>query len=184
MKSMQGLLIETIKEVPWNLELFFENFIEIFTQKSLWHEGTKLQIIENGPREGLSSIFQLMPSGSSNTQVKIGFMERGSVLEVFYDMNMEIVMPNMPFGKKMMKKMIESQRGVIEKTMENLLKPLITVSIREALKKTEDDRYSDIPESKVDSSTVQDPLKLLKLKFVEGEISEEEYLRKKKILEE
>ena len=93
-------------------------------------------------------------------------------------------MPNMPFGKKMMKKMIESQRGMIQQSMDNLITPLIKVSIREALKKTEDDRYSDLPDSKIDSSTVQDPLKLLKLKFVEGEISEEEYLRKKKILEE
>ena len=184
MKSMQGSLIETIKEVPWNLEVFFENFINIFTQKTLWHEGTKLQIIENGPREGLSSVFQLLPSGSSNVQVKIGFMETISVLELFYDTNMELLMPNMPFGKKMMKKMIESQRGMIQQSMDNLITPLIKVSIREALKKTEDDRYSDLPDSKIDSSTVQDPLKLLKLKFVEGEISEEEYLRKKKILEE
>lgn len=195
MKSMQGSLIETIKEVPWNLEVFFENFINIFTQKSLLLQGTKLQIIENGPREGLSSMFQLYPSGASTTKFKISFLETSSVLEVYYEFNMEMLsMPNMPFGgkkmnkkiNKVMGKMMDSQSGFFQQSTGNFLLPLIKTSIKETIKKTEDDRYSGLqlqPSTHIDSS-VQDPLKLLKLKYVEGEITEEEYLRKKKILED
>jgi uncharacterized membrane protein len=74
--------------------------------------------------------------------------------------------------------MIERQKNFLERSLDGQLVPLIQISIKEAIKITE---KQDEKESKADS---EDPLQILKVKFAKGEISEEEYLQKKKILEE
>jgi len=52
--------------------------------------------------------------------------------------------------------------------------------LNEAKKKIKEEITSEV----VKPISADDPLKILKLKMINGEISEEEYLRKKKLLED
>jgi hypothetical protein len=170
-------IIYTIEGIPSDQRLFFENFINILTQKQFWVKGTQYQIIEPGPRDNFSTIFQLIPASNSIIQFTINFVEKPAGIDVLYDKSMEFNVPDNIAGK-LMKKMIERQKNFLERSLDGQLVPLIQISIKEAIKITE---KQDEKESKADS---EDPLQILKVKFAKGEISEEEYLQKKKILEE
>ncbi|NVM35266.1 MAG: SHOCT domain-containing protein [Candidatus Lokiarchaeota archaeon] len=76
----------------------------------------------------------------------------------------------------MLRKLVEKQRGYIEEIMDQQMIPLIRISIQESIRQIE--------EEETKSEGPKDPLQILKIQFAKGEISEEEYLRKKKILEE
>jgi hypothetical protein len=170
-------IIYTIEGIPSDQRLFFENFIDILTQKQFWVKGTQYQIIEPGPREKFSTIFQLIPASNSIIQFTINFVEKPACIDVLYDKSMDFNVPDNIAGK-LMKKMIERQKNFLERSLDGQLVPLIQISIKEAIEITE---KQDEKETKADS---EDPLQILKVKFAKGEISEEEYLQKKKILEE
>jgi hypothetical protein len=77
-------------------------------------------------------------------------------------------------GGKLAKKMLNAKLEVFEAGLNNQLSMLIKMSIAESLKQSEGGLGKIID---------KDPLKILKLQFVNGEISEDEYIRKKILLE-
>ena len=66
------------------------------------------------------------------------------------------------------------------KMMNKTVRPVMAINIKKAVGEAFESKKKEIESGTKDV----DPLKQLKLKFVNGEISEEVYLRKKKILEE
>lgn len=132
-----------------------------------------------GPREQFSSTFQLFPSEGGQIQMNISFIENPSSVDISYDKSLEIITPK-GFAGKLLRKLVEKQRDYIEKLMDLQMIPLIKNTIQESVRLIEEDK--DLKETTAD--TLQDPLKILKIQFAKGEISEEVYLRKKEILEE
>lgn len=132
-----------------------------------------------GPREQFSSTFQLFPSEGGQIQMNISFIENPSSVDISYDKSLEIIIPK-GFAGKLLRKLVEKQRDYIEKLMDLQMIPLIKNTIQESVRLIEEDK--DLKETTAD--TLQDPLKILKIQFAKGEISEEVYLRKKEILEE
>lgn len=173
-------IIYTIEGVPSDLGLFFENFIDILTTKQFWVKGTQYQILEPGPRDNLSTIFQLIPTSNGIVKFNINFVEKPAGIDVFYDKTIDFNVPDMLAGK-LLKRMIEKQRDFIERGFDSQLIPLIQVSIKEAIRKIEKTLEQDLEESK---ETSKEALQILKVKFAKGEISEEEFLRKKELLED
>lgn len=170
-------IIHTIEGIPHDLTTFFNEFIKVFTKKEFWIKGTKFQIMEIGPREKFSTIFQLMPGESGVIQIKISFLENPSSIDVYYELNIEFIMPKGTLGK-IARRMMEKQRGYIEEAMDHQMIPLIKSSIQETISGLEENKEG------TKSEDLQSPLQILKIQFAKGEISEENYLRKKKILEE
>lgn len=168
-------IIHTIEGIPHDLATLFNEFTNKFTKKEFWIKGTKYQIMEIGPRENFSTIFRLMPSEGGVIQMKISFLENPSSVDVYYDSTIEIITPK-GFTGKMLRKLVKKQRGYIEEIMDQQMIPLIRISIQESIRQIE--------EEETKSEGPKDPLQILKIQFAKGEISEEEYLRKKKILEE
>jgi len=111
----------------------------------------------------------------------IGFIENQSSIDVYYDKSLEILTPKGLAGK-LLRKMMEKQRGYIEKSMDLTMIPLIKNCIQQTIRKLEEEKDSHMKETKAESQ--KDPMQILKIQFAEGKISEEEYLRKKKILED
>ena len=132
-----------------------------------------------GPREQFSSTFQLFPSEGGQIQMNISFIENPSSVDISYDKSLEIITPK-GFAGKLLRKLVEKQRDYIEKLMDLQMIPLIKNTIQESVRLIEGDK--DLKETTADA--LQDPLKILKIQFAKGEITEEEYLRKKEILEE
>ncbi|MEE9376557.1 MAG: SHOCT domain-containing protein [Candidatus Lokiarchaeia archaeon] len=170
-------IIYTIEGIPHDLTTLFNEFTNIFTKKEFWIKGTKFQIMDIGPRENVSTTFQLFPAQGGSVKMKISFIENPSSIDVFYDKNIEIIIPKGLAGK-MMRKMIENQKDVYEESMDLQMIPLIKSAIQESIRQLEEE------EEETKSEGTQDPLQILKIQFAKGEISEELYLRKKKILEE
>ncbi|MFX1304022.1 MAG: SHOCT domain-containing protein [Promethearchaeota archaeon] len=173
-------IIYTIEGVPSELGLVFENFIDILITKQFWVKGTQYQILEPGPRENLTTVFQLIPTSNGIVKFDIKFIEKQTGIDVFYDRTIDFNVPDMIAGK-LLKRMIEKQRDFIERGFDSQLIPLIQVSIKEAIRKVEKSLEQDLEEGK---ETAKEALQILKVKFAKGEISEEEYLRKKELLEE
>jgi len=132
-----------------------------------------------GPREQFSSTFQLFPSEGGQIQMNISFIENPSSVDITYDKSLEIITPK-GFAGKLLRKLVEKQRDYIEKLMDLQMIPLIRNVIQESVRLIEGDK--NLKETTADAP--QDPLKILKIHFAKGEITEEEYLRKKEILEE
>ncbi|TKJ23584.1 MAG: hypothetical protein CEE43_02680 [Promethearchaeota archaeon Loki_b32] len=132
-----------------------------------------------GPREQFSTTFQLFPSEGGQIQMNISFIENPSSVDITYDKSLEIITPK-GFAGKLLRKLVEKQRDYIEKLMDLQMIPLIKNTIQESVRLIEGDK--DLKETTADAH--QDPLKILKIQFAKGEITEEEYLRKKEILEE
>lgn len=132
-----------------------------------------------GPREQFSSTFQLFPSEGGQIQMNISFIENPSSVDISYDKSLEIITPK-GFAGKLLRKLVEKQRDYIEKLLDLQMIPLIKNTIQESVRLIEEDK--DLKETTADAS--QDPLKILIIQFAKGEITEEEYLRKKEILEE
>lgn len=132
-----------------------------------------------GPREQFSSTFQLFPSEGGQIQMNISFIENPSSVDITYDKSLEIITPK-GFAGKLLRKLIEKQRDYIEKLMDLQMIPLIKNTIQESVRLIEGDK--DLKETTADAP--QDPMQILKIQFAKGEITEEEYLRKKEILEE
>jgi len=134
-----------------------------------------------GPKEKFSTTFQLFPSEGGRIQMNISFIENQSSIDVYYDKSLEILTPKGLAGK-LLRKMMEKQRGYIEKSMDLTMIPLIKNCIQQTIRKLEEEKDSHMKETKAESQ--KDPMQILKIQFAEGKISEEEYLRKKKILED
>lgn len=172
-------IIYTIEGIPHDLKALFNKFVAIFTKKEFWMKGTKYQIMDVGPREQFSTIFQLIPVEGGNIQMYISFIENPSSVDIFYYKTLEFITPKGLAGK-MLLKMMKKMKIVIEKSMDLTMIPLIKNSIQESIRFIEGEK--DTQETKTGGS--QDPVQILKVKFAKGEISEEDFLRKKKILEE
>jgi hypothetical protein len=172
-------IIYTIEGIPHDLNALFNKFVDTFTKKEYWIKGTKYQIMDVGPKENYSTTFQLFPSESGQIQMNIGFIENPSSVDISYEKTFEFITPKGIAGK-MLRKLVERQREYLEKSMDLQMIPLVRNTVQESVRLIEGDK--DLKESKPDTS--QDPLKILKIQFAKGEITEEEYLRKKEILEE
>ena len=132
-----------------------------------------------GPREQFSTTFQLFPSEGGQIQMNISFIENPSSVDISYDKSLEFITPK-GFAGKLLRKLVERQRDYIEKLMDLQMIPLIKNTIQESVRLIEGDK--DLKETTADAP--QDPMQILKIQFAKGEITEEEYLRKKEILEE
>ena len=172
-------IIYTIEGIPHDLKALFNKFVDTFTKKDFWIKGTKYQIMDVGPREQFSTTFQLFPSEGGQIQMNISFIENPSSVDISYDKSLEFITPK-GFAGKLLRKLVERQRDYIEKSMDLQMIPLIRNVIQESVRLIEGDK--NLKETTADAP--QDPLKILKIQFAKGEITEEEYLRKKEILEE
>lgn len=164
-------VIETIKEKPDDIYTFFNVFADILIKQTMWSEGTKMEIMELGPREKLWSRFQLFPVSGAQFSFNVAFEISADIIEVMYEYKIEFLL-KMPF-KKMITK-------IAKKTINPQVISLIIKSLNETKKKLKE----EITSEGVKPISTDDPLKLLKLKMINGEISEEEYIRKKKLLED
>jgi len=157
----------SVKKVPSDPNSFFENFIEIFATKS-FSVGVALTIDEKGPRENLKTVFQFIGMIGMNWYSTIRFEIESSKLTVFAQLFIEFTIRR-GAGKK-----------VLAKQMQKTFQPQMAKHIEDAVEEAFNLKKKDIESGTGDA----DPLKQLKLRLVNGEISEEEYLRKKKLLEE
>ena len=165
-------VIETIKEKPDDVYYLFNVFADTLIKQTMWSQGTKMEIIEIGPREKLWSIFQLLPISGAQFSFTVAFELSGDIVEVMYDYKFEFLLKRVPMKKLMMK--------MIKKTVNPTMASLIIKSLNEAKKKIKEKPTSEVAKS----VSTDDPLKVLKMKMINGEISEEEYLRKKQLLED
>ena len=159
--------VYSVDKIPADPDSFFENFINIFASYN-FIVGAPLTIDEIGPRENLKTTFQFIGMVFLNYNCTIRFEIESSKLTVFAQTIIEFTMrrtSQMRMGTKMYNKMF---RDVME------------INIKKAVNETFESKKKEIESGTKDV----DPLKQLKLRFVNGEISEEEYRRKKKILEE
>jgi len=157
----------SVKKVPSDPNSFFENFIDIFAAKS-FSMGVSLTIDEKGPRENLKTIFQFIGMIGMNLNSTIRFEIESSKLTVFGQPFIEFNIPRAA-GKKM-----------ITKQIGKTFHPLMAKHIKDAV----EEAFNYKNRGAESGTGAADPLKQLKLRFVNGEISEEEYLRKKQILED
>ena len=158
----------SIKKVPVDPDSFFENFINIFLSYN-FTMGFPLTVGETGPRENLKTTFQFIGMMGMNLNCAIRFEIESSKLTVFSQLIIEVTLPSLGFGKKM-----------LAKRMEKNFRPLMAIHIQKAVEEAFNPKKKEIKSGTGDA----DPLKQLKLRLVNGEISEEEYLRKKNLLEE
>jgi len=102
------------------------------------------------------------------------FEQKPFGIEVSFTLDIEMITAGKRMGGILMKKMLNAKLEVFEAGLNNQLSMLIKMSIAESLKQSEGGlgKISD-----------EDPFKILKLQFVKGEISEDEYIRKKNLLE-
>ena len=157
----------SVDKIPADPDSFFENFINIFSSYNFLI-GSPLTIDEIGPRENLKTTFQFVGMIFLNYNCTIRFEIESSKLTVFAQTIIEFTMRRtvqMKSGTKMYNKIF---RDVMER------------NVKKAVGEAFESKKKEIESGTKDV----DPLKHLKLKFVNGEISEEEYQRKKKILEE
>ena len=164
-------VVVTISERPDDVPTFFNVFADILIKQTMWSEGTKMEIMELGPRDKLRSNFKLLPSSGYEFTFTVAFDISSDKINVLYEYNLEFLL-KMPMMKLMEK--------MARKTLSPQITSLVHKSVNEAIKKMKEDTSSEV----IKPTSSDDPLKILKIKFVNGEISEEEYLRKKKILED
>jgi hypothetical protein len=164
-------VVVTISESPDDVPTFFNIFADILIKQTMWSEGTKMEIMELGPRDKLQSKFKLLPSSGYEFTFTVVFDISSDKINVLYEYNLEFLL-KMPMMKLMEK--------MARKTLSPQISSLVHKSVNEAIKKMKEDISSEV----IKPTSSDDPLKILKIKFVNGEISEEEYLHKKKILED
>ncbi len=168
-------IVEAIKEIPVDFNIFFEHFIKNFTARTFSEGGAIIEIIEIGPREERKTKFQLLPATSMEVKFPVLFEQKPYGIEVSLDLDIEMITAGKKMGGgKLAKKMLNAKLEVFEAGLNNQLSMLIKMSIAESLKQSED---------RLGKKSDDDPLKILKLQFVNGEISEDEYIRKKNLLE-
>lgn len=164
-------VVVTVSERPDDVPTFFNVFADILIKQTMWSEGTKMEIMEIGPRDKLRSKFKLLPSSGYEFTFTVAFDISSDKINVLYEYNLEFLLkiPMMKLMEKMARKTLSPQ-----------ISSLVHKSVNEAIKKMKEDISSEV----IKPTSSDDPLKILKIKFVNGEISEEEYLHKKKILED
>jgi hypothetical protein len=84
-------IVEAIKEIPVDFEIFFEQFIKNFTAKSFAEGGAKIEIIEIGPREERKTTFQLLPATSMEVKFPVLFEQKPFGIEVSLNLNIEMI---------------------------------------------------------------------------------------------
>ncbi|MBY9012679.1 MAG: hypothetical protein KGD70_09930 [Candidatus Lokiarchaeota archaeon] len=169
------VIVDVIKEIPDDFEQFFEQFIKIFISKSFYEGNTKIEIIEIGGREEWKAMFQLLPATSMKVKFPVLFEKKPIGIEVSFDLDIELITGSKKIKRgKLAKKMLDARIDVFEAGLNNQLSMLIKMSLADVMKK---------PEGGSGKTNDDDPLKNLKLQFVNGEISEEEYFHKKNLLE-
>ena len=168
------LIVDVIKEVPENFTTFFDDFIKALTRKTFSEEGTEIQIIETGPREDWKTWFQLLPATSMEVKFVVNFEKKSLGIEVSFDLTADFI-SNIKKGGRLAKKMLDAKMNVFKDGLNNQLSMLIKQSLSESLK---------MSNKAVSEKITNNPLEILKLQLVKGEISEEEYMRKKKLLKD
>ncbi len=191
-------IIQSSSNIPKDLKNSFKRFVKkLDGAKYTYQGGYKIEIMEIGPHDDntYSTTFQLIGIVNLNFQFKIRYILNSSNLELGYEpvskyainapkfarRKAEQMVTNsfMPFIVRAFNKAMEQKKPKVEK-LEDKDKTKEHKEKKPKVKKPEDkDKSKEYREKKP-----KDPLKLLKLQFIEGNISEEEYFRKKKILEE
>ena len=168
------IIVDLIKDIPDNLENFIDQFIKAFISKSFWEGNAKIEIIEIGPREESNTTFQLLPATNMEVKFPVFFKQIPSGIEVSFNLDIKLITGSNTKSPKVGKKMLKARLNTFEAGLNNQLSMLIKMSLDELRNPSED---------KIGKTIETDPLKILKLQFVNGEISEEEYKRKKNLLE-
>ena len=168
------IIVDLIKDIPGNFKKYFEQFIEIFTTKSFWEGNAKIEIIEIGPREENNTTFQLLPATNMEVKFPVLFNKTSSGTEVSFNLDIKLITGSDTKSPKLGKKMLKARLNTFEAGLNNQLSMLIKMAL--------DDLRTPL-EGQIDETKETDPLKILKLQLVKGEISEDEYIRKKNILE-
>ena len=168
------LIVDVIKDIPDDFKKFIDRFIKIFTTKSFMEGGTKVEIIELGAHEERTPRFQLLPATNMEVKFPVFFETKPFGIEVSFDLDIELIMDSKKKGGKLAKKMLNARLDVYKAGLNNQLSMLIKNPLDESMKP---------PEGGAGETKDDDPLKVLKLQFVNGKISEEEYTHKKNLLE-
>ncbi len=133
--------------------------------------GSALTITEVGPKTDLGSTYQMI--GLVNASYKFTIrLVIGSQFEAYLKGVLET-------EQAMAKKLMLASQFYYWSDAAEVFRKVLIKAIEKSKKPPKEKKPKEEKEKKP-----KDPLKLLKLQFVEGKISEEEYFQKKKILEE
>lgn len=168
-------VIHTIKEFKGDINTLFNAFVDDLVSQELIEVGTRYSLIEIGPREDYSTIIQIVVRSHTTIKVDVSLSQNLSNIDVNYASTAEtdfslVLKTNRRGVKKIQQKLGEDG---MQKARDASLVPLIQKSITRVVKSLQE---------KPVGTTAEDPLTILQRKFVNGEISEEEYLHKKELL--
>lgn len=168
-------VIHTIKDFKGDINTLFNAFIDDLVSQELIEVGTRYSLTEIGPRKDYSTIIQIVVRSHTTIKVNVSFSQNLSDIDINYASTAEtdfslVLKTNRRAVKKIQQKLGEDG---MQNARDASLVPLIQKSITGVVKSLQE---------KPVGTTAEDPLTILQRKFVNGEISEEEYLRKKELL--
>ncbi len=177
--------------VPKDPEHAFNRFVKKLTSKKISYYTITISMLELGPRKKLSTRVQVVGLINMTFHFNIRYIVDSSKLDLGYEVDTEYFQWVPKATKRAGEKQITSAIllyiiQAFNKSIEAKEKKPKVEKVKEKKPKEEKDKKPKDKEKKPKEKEKKpiDPLKLLKLKFVEGEISEEEYLRKKEILQD
>jgi len=181
-------VIHTSKIIPKDPEHSFKRFVKKLASKKISFFNAEIEIIELGPREGYKTTFQLIGLMNMSFQFKISYIISATQIDIGYEADSEYTIRVPKFAKRAGERQISST--IIPRIIQAVNKSL---EVKEKKPKEPKEKKPKEPKEKTEKKPddkekkekkPKDPLKLLKMQFVEGKISEEEYLHKKKLLED
>jgi len=177
--------ITTVPVIPKDNDKFLEYFVKNLSGKKITMQNFEFPINTVGEPKELTANFQLIGLIKAALNFTIRFEISTSNTDVYFELKLTTEQP-----------MMKAQLVMSANMYQNKILPLITKYVNKAIthkKKEPKEKKPKEPKEKKDKKPddkekkekkPKDPLKRLKMQFVEGEISEEEYFRKKKILED
>ncbi len=125
------IIVDVIKKIPEDFDKFLNQFIENFTKKSFFEGGAKIEIIEIGPREEKSTMFQLLPATSMEVKFPVTFKQIQSGIEVSFNLDIKMIMASNQKKPKFGKKMLKARMDTFEAGLNNQLSILIKSALND-----------------------------------------------------
>ena len=189
----------SIPSIPKDKDGFVKDIAKKLTKKTVPMQNFQFSIVEVGTSEGLTANFQLVGLIKASLSFSVKFEIGASAVDVFFGqkLTVEEAMQKavllfsansyqaqiLPILTKISTKVITAKKKEHKKEKEKKLKEEKEKKPKEEKEKKPKEEKEKKPKEEKEKKP-KDPLKLLKLKFVEGEITEEEYIRKKSILKD
>jgi hypothetical protein len=176
---------------PKEVKDSFDYFVKKISGKTFKMENFEFTISLVGEPSDLTANFQLIGLIRAAFIFTVKFEIGESIVDVYYYYKITTEQPILKANLVMSGNMYQNNLlPIVSKTINKAITHEKKEHKEEKEKKPKEEKEKKPKEEKEKKPKEEkekkpkDPLKLLKLKFVEGEISEEEYVRKKKLLEE